>query len=151
MLLFPPSTVRRLPEGYQVFYAPQPICYDSRHSRGRAKCTMNLDEVVAEIIERRSSRVIPKLARESIRQARVAPHTGTKRSSSASPQTKSKRASGLGSRSRLSSKIQFTSRESSAFHCPSECDRLCATARNPFRSESSSITFTYVGSTSVVI
>jgi hypothetical protein len=44
---------------------------DDRQHHGwrHAKCTMNLDEVVSEIVERSGSRVICQLAGESIRHA----------------------------------------------------------------------------------
>ena len=70
---FRPLLFVGFPEGYQIFYAPQPICDASGHCRRHAQCTMNLDEVVSEICEGNRSRVILQLARESITQARVAP------------------------------------------------------------------------------
>jgi hypothetical protein len=48
VILRPPLFVG-FPEGYDILYAPRPIRYASGHSRGRAKCTMNLDEIVGEI------------------------------------------------------------------------------------------------------
>ena len=74
MLSFPPSAVRRILRGLASLDAPQPICDASGHSRGRAKCTMNLDEVVGKIIEGRSSGMVRQLARKSIRQARITAH-----------------------------------------------------------------------------
>jgi hypothetical protein len=58
MRLFPPPLFVGFPEGYQVLYAPQPICNASGHCRGRAKCTMNLDEIVGEIVESCGSRAL---------------------------------------------------------------------------------------------
>jgi len=45
------------PEGNQIFCALQPIRCTSGHGRGRAKCTLNLDEVVGEIIQRHKVKV----------------------------------------------------------------------------------------------
>src|SRR5664279_4643923 len=61
------------PQGYKVGHVPQPICDASGHRWSPANCTMNLDEVVGEIIERRRCGVILQLARESVAQARVSP------------------------------------------------------------------------------
>ena len=58
MPLFPRSAARRLPEGYKVIHFPEPIRHASGHSWGHAECTMNLDEVVGEIVEGRRRRVI---------------------------------------------------------------------------------------------
>jgi hypothetical protein len=55
---FRPPLFVGFPESNQVLYAPQPIRYASGHSWGHAKCTMDLDEVVGEIVEGRRSRVI---------------------------------------------------------------------------------------------
>jgi hypothetical protein len=71
---FRPPLLVGFPEGYQILYALQPIRDASGHSRGRAKCTMNLDEVVGKIIEGCGSRVILHLPAESIREARVTAH-----------------------------------------------------------------------------
>jgi hypothetical protein len=50
--VFPPSAVRTLsgeqPNSYTL---PRPIRHASGHGRGHAKCTMNFDEVVGEIVE----------------------------------------------------------------------------------------------------
>ena len=54
-----------LPKGHKLIHVPQPICDASGHRRAHAQCTMNLDEVVSEIIERDGSRVILQLAAES--------------------------------------------------------------------------------------
>src|ERR1700736_4931930 len=40
-LLFPFSAARRLPEGNQILYVPEPIRDASGDRGGRAKCTMN--------------------------------------------------------------------------------------------------------------
>jgi hypothetical protein len=39
------------PEGYKIFDAPEPICDASGHGWRQAKCTMNLDEIVGEIVQ----------------------------------------------------------------------------------------------------
>jgi hypothetical protein len=44
-----PSAVRRLPDGNQILHATEPIRDASRHRRGKATCTVNLDEIVGEI------------------------------------------------------------------------------------------------------
>src|SRR5579859_2317791 len=62
------------PEGNQILYAPKPIRHASSHCWTHPKCTMNFDEVVGEIVQRNGSRVILHLAREPIRQARIATH-----------------------------------------------------------------------------
>jgi len=72
--LFPPPLLVGFPEGYQVLYAPEPICHASSHSRAHSQCTVNLDEVVGEIIQSCCSRVILYLPAETIRQARIATH-----------------------------------------------------------------------------
>jgi hypothetical protein len=46
------------PEGYEVIYLPEPIRNASGHCWTHAKCTVNFDEVVGEIIQGRSS--LPK-------------------------------------------------------------------------------------------
>jgi hypothetical protein len=43
--VFPHSAEVGFPEGNQVLYASELIRHASGHSRGRAKCTMNLDEI----------------------------------------------------------------------------------------------------------
>jgi hypothetical protein len=56
---FRPPLLIGFPKGNQVFYAPEPICNASRHCRTHSQCTVNLDEIVGEIIEsRRSSMVL---------------------------------------------------------------------------------------------
>jgi hypothetical protein len=55
---FRPPLLVGFPVGYQILYTPQPICDASGHGRGRAKCTMNLDEIVGEIVKRRGSGMI---------------------------------------------------------------------------------------------
>jgi hypothetical protein len=46
------------PKGNKVIYIPEPIRDASGHGRGHAKCTMNLDEVIGEIVEGSRRRVI---------------------------------------------------------------------------------------------
>ena len=48
---FRPPLLVGFPEGNQILYTPQPIRHASGHGWRRAKCTMNLDEIVGEIIE----------------------------------------------------------------------------------------------------
>ena len=63
---FRPPLLVGFPESNQFFHAPQPI-RDARSHRGRrAECTMNLDEIVCEIIQRHRSGMILQFARESI-------------------------------------------------------------------------------------
>ena len=45
-----PSSARKTPQGHKVIHVPEPICDTSGHCRTHAKCTMNFDEVVGEII-----------------------------------------------------------------------------------------------------
>jgi hypothetical protein len=49
-LSFRPPLLVCFPEGNQILYAPQTICDASGHCGGRAKCTMDFDEVVSEIV-----------------------------------------------------------------------------------------------------
>jgi hypothetical protein len=49
-LSFRPPLLVGFPEGYQIFYAPQPICNASGHRWGRTKRAVNLDEIVREIV-----------------------------------------------------------------------------------------------------
>lgn len=55
---FCPPLLVGFPEGNQILYTPQPIRDVRGHCRGHAQCTVNLDEVVAEIIESRGNRMI---------------------------------------------------------------------------------------------
>jgi|SRR5271166_1983157 len=50
---FHPPLFVGFPESYKIIHIPDPICDASGHGRGHAKCTMNLDEIVGEIIEGR--------------------------------------------------------------------------------------------------
>jgi len=47
---FRPPLLVGFPESYQVFHTPEPICDASGHRWTHAECTMNLDEVVREIV-----------------------------------------------------------------------------------------------------
>src|SRR5271170_3236753 len=76
---FRPLLFVGFPEGYWIIYVPESIRYTSGHSWRHAKCTMNFDEVVREIIQRRCSRVIFQFAREAIRQTSVTAHRGANR------------------------------------------------------------------------
>jgi len=59
--LFPASAARKFLEGRKIITSGE-ICDTSCHSRTHAKCTMNLDELVCEMIQRSGSRVILKIA-----------------------------------------------------------------------------------------
>jgi hypothetical protein len=61
---FRPPLLVGFPEGYRVFYAPQPIHDTSGHRWASAQRPVNLDEIVREIIESSRSRVILQLAAE---------------------------------------------------------------------------------------
>jgi hypothetical protein len=81
--LFPPPLLVGFPERYQIFYAPHPIRYASRHSWGRAQGTMNLDEVVDEIVQRNGSGGI-RSARTEVdfeRRGRLSPYLQLSRGS----------------------------------------------------------------------
>ena len=46
-----PPLLVAFPEGYKIIHIPESIRHASSYRRRHAKCTMNLDEVVGEIIE----------------------------------------------------------------------------------------------------
>jgi hypothetical protein len=47
---FCPPLLIRFPEGYQVCHVLEPIRNASGHRRSHAQCTMNLDEIVREVV-----------------------------------------------------------------------------------------------------
>jgi hypothetical protein len=59
---FCPPLLVGFPEGNQIRNFPEPIRDASGHSWGHAKCTVNLDEVVGEIIKGNCRRMIFQLA-----------------------------------------------------------------------------------------
>lgn len=48
----------RFEQGHKIRYVPQPLRYASGHSRGHAQATMNPNEIMREIIQGHSRRVI---------------------------------------------------------------------------------------------
>jgi len=54
------------PQGHKISHVPQSICNASGHCWSYAQCTMNLDEVVREIIERNRCCVVLQFARDPL-------------------------------------------------------------------------------------
>ena len=66
---------RRFDQDHEVAHIPEPIRHASGHRRGRAKSSVDLCEVVAEVIESHGGGVVFQLAAECIRQPGVAEAT----------------------------------------------------------------------------
>lgn len=58
----------------QIASIPQTVCNASSHCWTHSQAPMNLDEVVSEIIQCDSRRMVLNLSRESVRESSVAPH-----------------------------------------------------------------------------
>jgi hypothetical protein len=47
---FRPPLLLRPTDGYQIRYAPQPICHARGHGRRHAECTVNLNKLLSEAV-----------------------------------------------------------------------------------------------------